>query len=73
MKIECDYTVAKPFGNFKKGDLLRMKKKEHLKVIKRKLQEGDETVIPFGKKMNTEKYENKMIKDSDENKKKEGK
>lgn len=73
MKIECNYKVAKPFGSFKKGDLLRKEKREHLRIIKRKLQEGDGTVIPLEKKMNEVPYENKMIDKSTDNKKKEGK
>lgn len=79
-----DYKVIKPFGKFKKGDVLREGKRDHLKLIKRKLQEdveGDETIIPIGKekpevkedaKMVEEKYENKMIEKSEENKKKKG-
>jgi uncharacterized protein YrzB (UPF0473 family) len=71
-----DYKVIKPFGKFKKGDLLREKKHDHHRIIKRKLQEdkdGDPTIIPVENKQETkmikEKYENKMIEKSEENKK----
>lgn len=74
-----DYKVIKPFGKFKKGDTLR--EKLHQRIIKRKLQEDqkkDPTILPVNKaarleaKMVEEKYENKMIDKSEENKKKKG-
>jgi hypothetical protein len=71
-----DYKVIKPFGDYKKGALLNSNNREELKIIKRKLQEdveGDETILPVENvKMNEEKYENKMIEKSEENKKKKG-
>jgi hypothetical protein len=72
-----DCKVVKPFGKFKKGDLLRAKNRDHLRIIKRKIQEdveSDPTIIPVGKKkteskMVESKYENKMVEKSEENKK----
>jgi hypothetical protein len=75
-----DYKVIKPFGKYKKGNILRGARKDQARLIRRKLQEdvkGDETILPVNKakpdeKMIDEKYENKMVEKSEENKKKKG-
>lgn len=72
MEIKTDYEVVKPFGKFKKGERLRIAKRDHLRCIKRKLQENDGTVKEWsgGQKMTKDKPENKMIEKSEENKSK---
>jgi hypothetical protein len=68
------YKVVKPFGKYKKGYILNDEKKEERRVIGRKLQEGGTVEkVGSGSKMMEDKYENKMIEKSEENKKKGGK
>lgn len=61
------YKIIKPFGDFKKWQIIDDQK--YRRIVKRKLEEGG-TLEPVEKeaKMENSKYENKMDKKNYENK-----